>query len=224
VFVGHTAVALAAKRRANSVSLGYFVMAAFAVDLLWPIFLLAGIEDVAIIPGASAFNSLDFVYYPWSHSLVMAFVWGAVAYTIARWRRCSSRVAGLLGAVVVSHWFLDLVVHIPDLPLWPGHSPRVGLGLWNSIPATFAVEGTLLAAGIVIYLHGARARSWVGHASLWSFILVSVVIWASGPWSSPPPSAKVLALASFIGWLLVAWAAWADRYWVVAPATHQQER
>jgi len=120
MFVGHTAIALAAKTRTPRVSLGWLVAAAFGLDLLWPIFLLAGIEQVSIVPGATAFNPLVFDSYPWSHSLLMACVWGLCAAGVARWIGTSNGVAGLIGAVLVSHWILDWVSHVPDLPLWPG--------------------------------------------------------------------------------------------------------
>src|SRR5262245_49158462 len=148
MFVGHTAVALAAKRGARGTSLGLLVIAAFALDVLWPVFLLAGIEQVRIAPKATAFNGLEFVSYPWSHSLMMSMCWGACAFAIARWRGKPARVGLLLAALVVSHWVLDFVSHAPDMPLWPGRSPRLGLGLWNSIAATLVVEGTLFALGI----------------------------------------------------------------------------
>jgi hypothetical protein len=212
MFVGHTAVALAAKRRAPRVSLGWFVAAAFGLDLLWPIFLLLGIERVSIVPGATAFNSLVFDSYPWSHSLVMACVWGALATALAAWRGVGRGTAALLGAVVVSHWPLDAVVHGPDLPLWPGTSPHVGLGLWNSVPGTLLVEGALYVIGIAIYVGSTRAKDRVGSIGLWSFLLVSAAFWASSPWSAPPVSSRALAGFSFIAWLLIAWVGWADAH------------
>ena len=212
MFVGHTAVALAAKRRAPGVSLGALVIAAFALDLLWPVFLLAGIEQVSILPKATAFNGLEFVSYPWSHSLVMSILWGLCAFAIARWRRKSAGVGWLLAALVVSHWVLDFASHVPDMPLWPGHSPRLGLGLWNSIPATLIVEGCLFALGIALYLRGTRAKNRRGRVIFWTFVLFSTAMWASSPWSAPPPSPRALALFSFGAWLLIAWAWWADRH------------
>jgi membrane-bound metal-dependent hydrolase YbcI (DUF457 family) len=168
VFVGHTAVALAAKSRAPEVPLGWLVAAAFGLDLLWPIFLLTGLERVSIVPGATAFTPLVFDSYPWSHSLLMACAWGLCAAALVRWRGMTGGVALLVGGVVVSHWVLDFVTHAPDMPLWPGSSPRVGLGLWRSVPATLLVEGALFVAGIALYARATRPADRIGSIGLWT--------------------------------------------------------
>ena len=198
MFVGHTAVALGARSRAPGTSLAVFMMAAFALDIVWPILLLAGVERVRIEPGATAFNPLVFVSYPWSHSLLMACVWGAVAFALARWRGGGASLGWLLAAAVVSHWVLDYVTHAPDLPLWPGDSPRLGLGLWNSVAGTLIVEGVLFAAGIFLYLRSTRALDRRGLAIFWGFILVSAAMWATGPWSAPPPATRMRPSASAV--------------------------
>jgi len=212
MFVGHTAVALAAKSRAPEVPLGWLVAAAFGLDLLWPIFLLTGLERVSIVPGATAFTPLVFDSYPWSHSLLMACAWGLCAAALVRWRGMTGGVALLVGGVVVSHWVLDFVTHAPDMPLWPGSSPRVGLGLWRSVPATLLVEGALFVAGIALYARATRPADRIGSIGLWTFLLVSTLLWVTVPWSPPPPSPRALAWFSCVSWLLVAWAAWADRH------------
>ena len=160
MFVGHLAVAFIGKRAAPSVSLGWHMAAVTALDLIWPFLLLAGVETVTIQSGATAFTPLVFDSYPWSHSLVMSVFWAAVLYGLARWRGASKQAARVLGILVVSHWVLDFVSHAPDMPLWPGSSPRFGLGLWNSIPATLVVEGLLWVAGITVYLKLRRPLRW----------------------------------------------------------------
>ena len=212
MFVGHTAVALAAKSRAREVSLGWLLAAAVALDLIWPVLLLLDVEHVRISPGFTAFTPFDFQSYPYSHSLLMSVVWAAAAALLARWRGLSQSTAVLIGGLVLSHWVLDFVTHAPDLPLVPWASPRVGLGLWNSIAATFVVEGALFVAGIALYLRATRARDRIGVWALWSLLGVSVVMWASGPFSSPPPSERAIGWVTLGLWLLVAWAAWADRH------------
>src|SRR5689334_2444841 len=122
MFVGHLALAFAAKPRAERLSLGWLIAAVTFADLLWPIFLLLGIERARIVPGATAFTPLIFDFYPWSHSLLMLLVWGMVLMFIVRTR---FRMAGyLLVALVVSHWMLDWITHAPDMPIRPGESPR----------------------------------------------------------------------------------------------------
>jgi membrane-bound metal-dependent hydrolase YbcI (DUF457 family) len=134
VFVGHLGVALAAKRKAPTVNLGWLMAGVTMLDLLWPLFLLAGLEQVRVVPGATAFTPLVFVSYPWTHSLLMSVVWGVALAGLARWRRVPASAFFLIVALVVSHWVLDFVTHAPDMPLWPGSSPRFGLGLWPWTP------------------------------------------------------------------------------------------
>ena len=212
MFIGHTAIAMAARSRSRHLSLAAWMTAAFALDLIWPVLLLAGIEQVRIVPGATAFNALQFVSYPWSHSLAMALVWGACGFGLARWRNPPLTDAVTCGAVVVSHWVLDWVTHVPDLALWPGGDARLGLGLWNSVPGTLVIEGALFATGLARYIAATRPRDRIGSLAIWSFVATSTVMWAAGPWAAPPPSARFLALFSCGVWLLIAWAAWADRH------------
>ena len=165
MLAGHMAVALASKRFDRAAPLGAAAAAAFGLDLLWPLFLLLGIERVQVDPGNTAFTNLAFVSYPWSHSLVMSVVWGAAAILLGRLALRSWRSGAVLGALVVSHWLLDFVTHRPDLPIWL-NGPVVGLALWNSIPGTVVVEGGLFAAGVWIYLRETRPQDGVGRWAL----------------------------------------------------------
>jgi len=211
MFVGHLSVALAAKRAAPEVNLGWFMAGVTALDLIWPVFVIAGLEHVRIVPGATAFTPLIFDSYPWSHSLVMAVAWGVVLATIGRWRTAVP-ISRLLVALVVSHWVLDFASHAPDMPLWPGaSSPKFGLGLWYSIPWTLIVEGAMWVIGIALYLRVPGRRTVGAHIALWSFLAVCTVMWASGPWGPLPPSEQALGWFGLIGWLIVPWAAMADR-------------
>jgi membrane-bound metal-dependent hydrolase YbcI (DUF457 family) len=210
MFVGHLALALGAKRAAPGVNLGWLMASVIALDLLWPVFVLLGVEHVRIVPGATAFTPLVFDHYPWTHSLAMAAVWGAAVAALARWRRVPATAAWLLAALVVSHWILDFVSHAADMPLWPGNSPRLGLGLWYSIPLTLAVEGTLWIAAIGIYVRTRPSplrRPW----AFWSLVAVTTIMWAASPWSPPPPSVQALGWFGLIGWLTIPWAAAAER-------------
>jgi len=217
MFVGHMALALASKRAAPTVSLGWFMAAVTALDLIWPLLLIAGVEHARIVAGAMAFTPLVLDHYPWSHSLLMACVWGLALAGLARWRGIAPRTAWILAALVVSHWVLDFVSHAPDLPLWPGNSPKFGLGLWNSIPGTLVVEGAMWIAGIALYLRGRKPTRWIGPAAFWSLVVISTVMWASGPWSPPPEDAGSLGWFALIGWIVVPWAALADKYYATDP-------
>lgn len=131
MFIGHFAVGFAAKKIAPHTSMAVLLAAPLLSDLLWPVFLLFGWEQVQIDPGNTRYTPLDLAYYPWSHSLLMCFLWAtafAVIYSkIARYWQ--GTVAVWVG--VMSHWILDWISHRPDMPLYPG-GPRLGLGLWNS--------------------------------------------------------------------------------------------
>src|SRR5919112_1422767 len=140
MFLGHYGLAFAAKRAAPRASLGILTFAAQFLDELWPILLLAGLEQVRIVPGYMAASPLEFTSYPISHSLLMAIVWGALIGALYFAARRFGRAAWVVGLLVVSHWFLDLPMHAADLPLTPGSGAKFGWGLWNSITATYIIE------------------------------------------------------------------------------------
>ena len=120
MFVGHLALGLAAKRVSPRVSLAVLFSAAQLADILWPVFIAIGVEQVRIAPGITAFTPLDFVSYPYSHSLVFLIGWG-VAFGVLYRRLTGDRVAlAVIAALVVSHWVLDFVTHRPDMPIYPG--------------------------------------------------------------------------------------------------------
>jgi membrane-bound metal-dependent hydrolase YbcI (DUF457 family) len=210
MFVGHLAVALGVKRAAPRVPLPTLVAASYGLDLVWPVLLLAGVERVRVAPGNTAFTPLAFDSYPWSHSLVMAVLWGAAAGAAAS-RLQANRVAALVCAVVVSHWALDFITHRADLPLWPG-GPTVGLGLWNSIPGTLVVEGAMFVAALEAYRRAFRPTDAVGSWAFRSLIALTSLIWMSGPWGPPPPSTTAVAIVSLALWVLPVWALWIERH------------
>jgi hypothetical protein len=211
MFAGHLAVALAAKRATPAVPLGTAVAAAFALDLLWPIFLLLGVETVRVHPGDTAFTHLSFDSYPWSHSLAVVLGWSIIAGCATRAAYKSWHVGAIVGGLVLSHWFLDFVTHRPDLPLWPG-GPVTGLGLWNSIAGTIIAEGALLAGCLWAYTRKSTARDRVGHWALIALVGLTVLIWVTQPWSPPPPSSEAVAWGALILWLLPPWARWIDAH------------
>jgi hypothetical protein len=221
MFVGHAALALAGKTRARSLSLGWLFAASFGLDLLWPVFLILGIERVSIPPATTGFANLRFDSYPWSHSLLLALVWSGLSVAVARWRRVPAQTALLLGALVLSHWVLDFITHLPDLPLWPGGTARVGLGLWRSPGATFLIEGSLYAAGIALYFRTTHARDPIGRWALPALLALCTAMWVSTPFAPPPPSPAAVAWATLCLWLFALWAGWADGHRVVRDPARQ---
>lgn len=209
MFVGHLAVALGAKKVEPDMPLWAGIAAAFGIDLLWPVLLLTGLEVVRIDPDATAFTPLDFVSYPWSHSLVLVLFWGLLVGGAAFAAFRNGRVASILGALVVSHWLLDAIAHRPDLPLWPG-GPLVGLGLWHSIPGTLIFEGCLLISGVWLYTSVTRSVSRAGTWALVGLLCFTGGIWVSQPWAPPAPNAGAVAATALTLWILLPWARWIE--------------
>lgn len=213
MFLGHYAVGLAAKRATPALSLGLLFGAAQLADLLWPNLLLAGVEKLAIVPGATAVNPLRFVSYPWSHSLVALVAWGLLlAGLVLLLRRGRRFEAGMVVAVVVSHWLLDVASHVPDMPVTLAGEARLGFGLWRSLPWTLAVELLLLASGSAIYLRSTRARDRIGSLGLGVMLVLLVTIYGASLFGPPPPSVQAVAWSAQGLWLFVLFAWWVDRH------------
>ena len=210
MFIGHFAVGFASKKVAPRASLGWLMMAPLLADLLWPVFLLLGLEQVRIVKSADPFTQLDFIRYPWSHSLLMLIVWGALFAALYFWRTRDAIAAWVIGAGVVSHWVLDFATHQPDLPLYAGGGPKVGLGLWHSPVTTEIVEAMMFAVGLAIYLRATRARNLAGSLGLWSFVLLLLAFYAASILGPPPRNEHALAITANIGWLLALWIFWFD--------------
>ena len=217
MFVGHFGVGFAAKTAARSVSLGTLFLAAQFVDLLWPVLLLTGLETVEVEPGITAATPLDFISYPWSHSLLMALIWGLLFMAIHFALKNGRKAALVAGLLVVSHWFLDLIVHRPDLPLTPWSEERFGLGLWHSTPLTLLVELGIFGAGVFIYARATTARDRIGRWGLWSLVTFLLVIEVSNLLGPPPPSSEAIALVGHAQWLLILWGYWIDRHRLPEP-------
>ncbi len=216
MFVGHEAVGLAGRTVTPRISLGIWFLSVQFLDLLWPIFLLLGWEEVRIAPGITKLTPLDFVNYPITHSLVGALGWSVlfgIGYLALGKAEPAARRRGamLLGAGVFSHWILDLLTHRPDLPILPD-GPYVGLGLWNVPAVAVTLESALYALGVVVYLRATRARDAIGRWGLWSLLAFLPAAWLSALFGPPPPSERAIAWMGLFGWIVVAWAWWADRH------------
>jgi len=212
MFIGHFGVGFSCKAAAPRASLGTYFLAAQFIDMLWPTFLLLGIEHARIQPGITTVTPLDFTDYPFSHSLAAVVVWGALVGLIYQLIRHYPRGAVLIGLAVISHWVLDLVVHRPDLPLYPGGGAKVGLDLWSSLGATLFVEFALLGAGVWLYARATRARDRIGRFGLWGLVAFLAVAYLASVFGTPPPSIAAVAWIGQSGWLILIWAYWVDRH------------
>ncbi len=212
MFLGHFAAGLAAKKVSPYTSLGTLLLCAQLLDLIWPTLVARGIEQVAIAPGITRVTPLDFVHYPWSHSLLMAALWGALfgaGYTLLRRYPRGAAVGFVL---ILSHWVLDLIVHRPDLPLAPGVEIKVGLGLWDSLPWTLLVEAVLFTIGLYVYLANTEPIDRTGTWALRGFALLLAAIYAANVFGPPPPSVSAIAIVGHAQWLLVLMGYWIDRH------------
>ncbi|MEO6056004.1 MAG: hypothetical protein ABIQ49_04115 [Gemmatimonadales bacterium] len=217
MFLGHYGVAFAIKRLEPKISLGTLFVATQLVDLLWGAFLLLGWEHVRVLPDDNPLLRLQFYDYPISHSLVGAVGWGAVAAALYySWpTRDTTRhwqASALVGAIVASHWLLDLVVHLGDLPLAGNDTTKLGLGLWRHFGASVGLELLLLGGGLALYLTSRSRRHPVRPVALGLVLLLLLGAYAAALFGPPPPSVTAIAVTD-IGFMLLmgALAAWADR-------------
>jgi hypothetical protein len=211
MFIGHFAVGFAAKRVAPRVSLAALFAAVALADIIWPCLVGLGIEQVRIDPGNTAFTPLDFISYPYSHSLVFLCLWGVVFGLICAKTVDDRRTVPIAAALVVSHWVLDWITHRPDMPLYPGSVKR-GLGLWNSVPATIAVEVIMFAAGVWTYARATRARDGIGRWAFVAFVALLVFVYFVNI-GSPPPGITALVVGAIAGTAVITlWAWWFDRH------------
>lgn len=211
MFVGHFGIGLGGKSVAPKLSLGTLFLAAQLVDLLWPVLLLLDIEHAEIAPGITVLTPLDFVDYPISHSLLMVVMWGILFGLIYWLLKKNIKAAIILGLCVVSHWVLDLIVHRPDLPLYPGSSIEMGFGLWNSLAGTLLVEGFIYISGIVLYLKTTKAKNKVGKFGFWGLIVFLTFVYLANFFGPPPTDMVKVAWVGNLQWIIIGWAYWIDR-------------
>jgi membrane-bound metal-dependent hydrolase YbcI (DUF457 family) len=210
MFIGHFGVGLAAKKIDKKPSLGTLFMAAQWMDLVWPLLLLFGLEKVNIEPNNNPFLRLDFIYYPFTHSLFSSIIWAVLFGLVYFIIRKNLKSSILLGVLVLSHWILDFIVHEPDLMLVPWSNVVVGLGLWNSVVLTIIVEGSIFILGSYLYIISTRAKNKTGQLSLWGLMIFLAIIYIVNIFGSPPPSVSAIGYAGLSQWIIVIWAYWID--------------
>ena len=212
MFIGHFGVGLAAKSVAKKTSLGTLFFASQFIDLLWPSLLLLGVESVKIVPGATKLTPLEFTHYPISHSLLAVIVWSAMFGSFYFIVRRSILPAIVCGALVTSHWLLDALTHRPDLPLRPGGTLKIGLGLWNYPALATSIELLFFAGGLFLYLRTTKSIDLIGSIGFWFLVVFLVIIYFGNVFGPPPPSVSAIAWTSQAQWLLIAWGYWLDKH------------
>ncbi len=173
MFIGHYSAAFAARAFKPAVPLWLLFVAVQLVDFIWAGLVIAGVEKVRIVPGFMEASPLDLYYMPFTHSLVGAFIWAVAAallYGAARKGAGHWAASIIVGAAVLSHWFADLLVHAPDLPLVSG-DPKFGFGLWRSLLWSQVAEMGLLLGGFWLYMRHTAPKGAVGRIAPWVFLL-----------------------------------------------------
>ena len=216
MFIGHFGVGLAAKKAAPKASLGTLFFASQFIDLLWPFFLIFGIEKIKIDPGNTAFTPFDFLHYPYSHSLIAVLIWAIIFGAIYFLIKKDVKTSIWLGVLVLSHWILDFVTHRPDLPLFIGsNSPLVGLGIWNSVIVTIIIEGGIFILGIYLFIKITKAKNKIGIYAFWSLIIFLILIYIMNLLGPPPGSVDAIGYVGLSQWLIIAWGCWIGKNRIV---------
>lgn len=210
MFIGHYSAAFAAAALPKAPNLGTLFVAAQLVDIAFFAFVPLGIEAMRIAPGTSVMNPMDLYQMPYTHSLVGTWLWAAGFAAVLR-LMIGNWTAGMIGgAVVLSHWFLDALVHVPDMTL-AGQPPKLGLSLWNYPAIEMSLELGLLLGTAWLY---ARARPAVAKSWALPALIALLLVLQAVNWFGPPPVAVDIGLwglALFIFALAALLASWVAR-------------
>lgn len=177
MFVGHYAAAIAAKAAEPRAPLWTYALAAQLVDVAWGGLVIAGVERLSLDPDLPG-SALVLEHMPYTHSLPAAVLWSVGAAAAARFLlRLPTVAAGMLGAVVFSHWLLDLIVHRPDLALWFG-GPKVGFALWNHPVPEQALEIGLIAMAAAAWgwRRGVEGQGWRAPVVFLGFLVALQIV------------------------------------------------
>lgn len=206
MFIGHFAPAfVAAALTPERPRLGVMFVAAQLVD--WGFFTLAlfGVEAMRIDPAASVLVPYDLYHMPFTHSLLGTAIWAAAFMGVMALYRRDVKMAGLAGLVVLSHWLLDFIVHVPDLTL-DGTPPKLGLGLWNMPWVAIPLELALVGAAFTFYLRRTRGPAGPPLVLAGVMALFQLINWAAPHPESAGPFLYLQALIAFA--IVTALAAW----------------
>lgn len=211
MFVGHYAAAMAAKAIEPKAPMWTLAAATQLVDIAWSSFIIAGVEHARVDPALPG-STLVLYDMPWTHSLPAALAWSIAAALLVKLAlRLPWWASAIVGLTVFSHWLLDLIVHRPDLALWPGDG-MVGFALWNYPVPEQALEIGLLAVcgGAWIASRKQLGRfAWPAIAFIGFLVTLQIVAMLQPqPAGELPPQAGIMILAIYL--VVVAIAALTD--------------
>ena len=195
MFIGHYGVAFGAKPVAPAIPLWVYFIAVQWLDVVWSVLVLLGVEKLHIVPGFTEANPYDLYYMPYTHGLPgaigLSLALGAiVAASTARQR---GRVFLTVSAAAFSHWILDLIVHVPDLPLYD-NTDKVGFGLWRHVALSFPLELAVLLVGAWFYARALPPAGRRGHIALRSFVVLLALLQVYANFGPAPSSETAMAL------------------------------
>jgi hypothetical protein len=213
MFVGHYGVSFAMRPEAKRVPLWVWFIAVQWMDVVWSVLVLLGVEKVRIVPGFTEANALDLYYMPYTHglpgSIVLSLILGATVSMFTSGSR--ARTMLLVAGASFSHWIIDLLVHVPDLPLYD-NTAKVGLGLWRHVILSFPLELIFLGLGAWLYARATTFKGAKGRYVFFAFLVFLGVLQIYANFGPPPSSPAAMAgsaLALYAG--LAGLAAWIER-------------
>ena len=186
--IGHAAIALGASRTAPRINVGLLIFAAFLADFLLGIFGALGLESAHVPADYAVRHYLTFTF-PYSHGLAALVLWSIIFGALFCWvdRKNRPRAFWILAALVLSHFVVDVLVHVPELPLLGERSPKLGLALWNHMPLELTLESMMALAGVVIYWT-LSSTTRVGRWGMTIFVILLTALTWTQLWSVTPPS------------------------------------
>jgi hypothetical protein len=202
LFIGHFAVAFVLILLFPHIPVWVPLIGVSFPDLLWSVLVWARKEEVVVEKENPLQKSIVFRRYPYSHSLILT---NGISFAVGTLLAVGLQSPIVLPVFVVasaSHWLLDTVVHLADLPILGFDGDRkVGLGLWKWGRTAFFVE---------LLFFGVFAVIFVGAASLPVVLLIGVVFHAINANSffgfskrNPFGSSNAYAAAALVGFALV---------------------
>jgi ABC-type phosphate transport system permease subunit len=214
MFIGHYGLALGVKALVPALPLSGVMLSTQLIDVAWASLILTGVEKMRLTRGFTATNDLDLYYFPYSHGLLTSLV-GSLLVGLLTWFLAPGLGVGaavVMGAVYWSHWWLDLLVHPRDLPLFADRY-KVGFGLWNYRSLTLVIELALLVGGAALYMATLPANGGM----FWFVAGLSLALAAlhiNSIFGPPPASVRGFATEALTAYLVIAAICFgAERLW-----------
>jgi membrane-bound metal-dependent hydrolase YbcI (DUF457 family) len=209
MFIGHYGIAFALKRAYKELSIGWLFVAVQLVDIVWTVLILFGIEKVAIVPGITKANLLDFYHYPYTHSFVAFLFWSGLVFLICIFMKNKTGLSKLkfgliLAFAVFSHFLLDVIVHRPDIPLAGSDSFKIGMGLWNNVAFAYILEALIFIGGVLLYFKSGLLKTKKRKIGLIVFAVCLMIMNLINLLGPPPLNTNMVASSGLVVYIVIA--------------------